>query len=411
MPEVERAVEHAYRESSGRIRARVLRTLRDLELAEEVVHEAFAAALSQWPSQGVPDEPGAWLMRVARNKAVDVVRQRAGAAEKLVELGDAPQVSPLDSDPEIPSVDDMLRLIFTCCHPAIAPEGQVALTLQTVCGLRTEEISRAFLVPVPAMAQRLVRAKRKIKDAGIPYEVPAPAELPGRVLAACTTVYLVFNEGYAATNGPALVRADLCAEAIRLARLLDALLPRRADIEGLLALLLLIDARRATRVDSEGIPVLLEDQDRALWDRSQIAEGDALVQCSLARSTTSFGVQAAIAALHAQAASSAETDWPQIVALYERLITLQRGPVVALNRAAAIAMAEGPEVGLRLLDELSGSSALAEYHLFHAARADLLRRLGRREASAQAYRRALALVSNEPERRFLERRLAELGAS
>ncbi len=353
MPEVERAVEQAYRESSGRIRARVLRTLRDFELAEEVVHEAFAAALSQWPSQGVPEEPGAWLMRVARNKAVDVVRQRAGAAEKLIELGDAAPVSHLDSEPEISSADDMLRLIFTCCHPAIAPEGQVALTLQTVCGLRTDEIARAFLVPIPTMAQRLVRAKHKIKDAGIPYEVPAPAELPGRVLAACTIVYLVFNEGYAATAGPELVRADLCAEAIRLGRLLDALLPRRADIEGLLALLLLIDARRATRVDAEGVPVLLEDQDRALWDRTQIAEGDALVQSSLARSTTSFGVQAAIAALHAQAASSADTDWPQIVALYERLVTLQRGPVVALNRAAAIAMAEGPEVGLRLLDELS----------------------------------------------------------
>ena len=230
------------------------------------------------------------------------------------------------------------------------------------------------------------------------------------MLSACTTIYLVFNEGYAATAGPDLVRADLCAEAIRLARLLDALLPRRADIEGLLALLLLIDARRCTRIDSDGVPVLLEDQDRALWDRAQIAEGDALVQSSLARSTTSFGVQAAIAGLHAQAASSAGTDWPQIVALYERLVMLQRGPVVALNRAAAIAMVDGPEVGLRLLDELSGSSALADYHLFHAARADLLRRLGRHEASAQAYRRALALVNNEPERRFLERRLAALGA-
>jgi len=409
MPEVERVVERAYRDGSGRIRARVLRTLRDFELAEEVVHEAFAAALSQWPSDGIPDEPGAWLMRIAQNKAVDVVRHRAGAAQKLAALGselDAPA-----GESEVSTVDDMLRLIFTCCHPAISPEGQVALTLQTVCGLRTEEISRAFLVPTPTMAQRLVRAKRKIKDAGIPYEVPVAAELPSRVLAACTTVYLVFNEGYAATAGAELVRADLCSEAIRLGRLLDALLPERADIEGLLGLMLLVDSRRATRVDAGGVPVLLEDQDRSRWDQAQIAEGEAFVRRSLARDTTSFGVQAAIAALHAGAPSSAATDWPQIVALYDRLATLQRGPVVLLNRAAAVAMADGPAVGLRLLDELATQAALAEYHLFHAARADLLRRLGRSEPACHAYRRALELVTNEPERKFLERRLAELEAS
>jgi RNA polymerase sigma-70 factor (ECF subfamily) len=409
MPEVEGVIERAYRESSGRIRARVLRTLRDFELAEEVVHEAFAAALNQWPSEGVPAEPGAWLMRIAQNKAIDVVRQRAGAARKLAELGGEPEG--FEPESEMSPADDMLRLIFTCCHPAIAPEGQVALTLQTVCGLKTEEISRAFLIPTPTMAQRLVRAKRKIRDAGIPYEVPSPSELASRVIAACTTVYLVFNEGYAATTGTELVRADLCAEAIRLARLLDVLLPARADVEGLLALLLLVDARRATRVDAEGFPVLLEDQDRAQWDRAQIAEGDALLRRSLARESTSFGVQAAIAALHAQAPSSSGTDWAQIVLLYDRLATLQRGPIVLLNRAAAVAMADGPEVGLGLLDELASSTLLAEYHLFHAARADLLRRLGRRAGAIEAYRRALELVGNVAERRFLERRLSALEAS
>jgi RNA polymerase sigma-70 factor (ECF subfamily) len=409
MSAVERAVERAYKESSGRIRARVLRTLRDFELAEEIVHEAFAAALAQWPTEGLPDEPSAWLMRIARNKAVDLVRHRAGAAEKLAAL--ASELGAPEVDSEVSSVDDMLRLIFTCCHPAISPEGQVALTLQTVCGLRTEEISRAFLVPTPTMAQRLVRAKRKIKDAGIPYAVPAPIELPSRVLAACTTIYLVFNEGYAATTGDELIRPELCTEALRLGRLLDALLPARADVEGLLALMLLVDARRATRVDTDGIPVLLEGQDRSRWDAPQIAEGDALVRSSLERGTTSFGLQAAIAGIHAGASSSAATDWPQIVALYDILATLQRGPVVALNRAVAVAMADGPELGLRLLDELAARAALSEYHLFHAARADLLRRLGRREAACIAYRRALELVSNEPERRFLSRRLAEQEAS
>jgi RNA polymerase sigma-70 factor (ECF subfamily) len=410
MSEVERAVERAYRESSGKIRARVLRTVRDFELAEEVVHEAFAAALSQWPGDGIPDEPAAWLMRSAQNKAVDVVRHRAGAAHKLAAL--APENVAYESQADdLSAIDDMLRLIFTCCHPAISPEGQVALTLQTVCGLRSEEIARAFLVPAPTMAQRLVRAKRKIKDAGIPYEVPAVLELPARVLTACTTVYLVFNEGYAATAGPELVRADLCAEAIRLGRLLDALLPARADIEGLLALMLLIEARRSTRVDADGIPVLLEDQDRSRWDRRQIAEGDRLVQRSLARGTTSFGVQAAIAAVHALAPSHAHTDWPQIVALYDRLLTLQRGPIVRLNRAVAVAMVEGPEAGLRLLDTLEQEGALAEQHLFHAARAELLRRLSRGQAAQRAYQRALELVNNEPERRFLLRRRALIDAS
>ncbi len=409
MPEVERAVERAYRESSGSIRARLVRTLRDFELAEEIVHEAFAAALSQWPSAGLPDDPSAWLMRTAQNKAIDLIRHRAGAAEKLSEL--ALLASELETDEDAASEDDMLRLIFTCCHPAIAPEGQVALTLQTVCGLRSEEIARAFLVSPTTMAQRLVRAKRKIRDAGIPYQVPDATLLPSRVSSACTTVYLVFNEGYAATTGAELVRGELCNEAIRLGRLLDALLPGRADIEGLLGLMLLIDARRATRVDEAGVPILLEDQDRSRWNAAQIAEGAALVLRSLTHGATSFGVQAAIAALHAQAPSSAATDWRQIVALYDRLLTLQKGPIVVLNRAAAVAMADGPEAALRLLDALDAGGALVDYHLFHAARADVLRRLGRSEAALAAYGRALELVSNDPERRFLQGRIALLTPS
>ena len=409
MSEVERAVERAYRESSGSIRARLLRILRDFELAEEVVHEAFAAALGQWPNEGLPNEPSAWLMRTAQNKAIDWVRHRAGAAEKLAELAACAR----DWEAEEASIaeDDMLRLIFTCCHPAIAPEGQVALTLQTVCGLRSDEIARAFLVSPTTMAQRLVRAKRKIRDAGIPYVVPDAAMLPSRVSSACTTVYLVFNEGYAATVGAELVRGELCSEAIRLGRLLAQLLPQRADVEGLLALMLLIDARRATRVDDEGIPVLLEDQDRSRWNAAQIAEGAALVQSSLGRGATTFGVQAAIAALHAGAPSSAATDWRQIVCLYDRLAHLQKGPVVSLNRAAAVAMAEGPESALELLEALGAAGELNEYHLFHAARADVLRRLGRRSAALSAYRRALELVTNDPERRFLLRRIALLNAS
>ena len=409
MPEVERAVERAYRESSGSIRARLVRTLRDFELAEEIVHEAFAAALSQWPSAGLPDDPSAWLMRTAQNKAIDLIRHRAGAAEKLSEL--ALLASELETDEDAASEDDMLRLIFTCCHPAIAPEGQVALTLQTVCGLRSEEIARAFLVSPTTMAQRLVRAKRKIRDAGIPYQVPDATLLPSRVSSACTTVYLVFNEGYAATTGAELVRGELCNEAIRLGRLLDALLPGRADIEGLLGLMLLIDARRATRVDEAGVPILLEDQDRSRWNAAQIAEGAALVLRSLTHGATSFGVQAAIAALHAQAPSSAATDWRQIVALYDRLLTLQKGPIVVLNRAAAVAMADGPEAALRLLDALDAGGALVDYHLFHAARADVLRRLGRSEAALAAYGRALELVSNDPERHFLQGRIALLTPS
>ncbi len=408
MTDVSALIEKAYRETSGRIRASLLRTLRDFELAEEVVHEAFAAALVQWPVEGTPVDPAAWLMRTARNKAIDVVRHRAGAAAKLVAIAAETDPSYLQGDVS-PLEDDMLRLIFTCCHPAIAIEERVALTLQTVCGIRTEEIARAFLLPVPTMAQRLVRAKRKIRDAGIPYDVPDAPALAARVSAVCSVVYLVFNEGYAATEGPALVRSDLCVEAIRLGRLLDALMPERSNVEGLLALLLLIDARRSTRLDAEGIPVLLEEQDRSAWDHDQIREGQELLRRALERGpTTSFGVQAAIAAIHAGAATSADTDWAQIVLLYDVLLGLQPSPVVSLNRATAVAMSQGFAAGLELLDALEAEGELADYHLFHAARADLMRRLGRRNEAGRAYARALELVGNDPERRFLQRRLAAL---
>lgn len=388
-------------------RARVLATAirvanGDWTLAEEAVQDAFEAALARWPGEGVPAEPRRWLISVARNKVIDAIRRNVKLRE-IVALHDDAETG---AEAEVVAVpDDRLRLIFTCCHPALAQEAQVALTLRTLCGLTTEEIARAFLAQPTAMAQRLVRAKSKIKEARIPYVVPEASELAERLDAVMAVVYLVFNEGYAATAGDAWIRRDLCRDAIKLGRLVLELSPTH-EARGLLALMLLHDSRRDARCDEAGDVVLLEDQDRARWDRAQIDEALALVPAALNGSQSGpYAIQAAIAALHASAATSAETDWAQIAGLFDELYRRQPTPVVALNRAVAVAMWKGPEVGLRLLDELSRD--LAEYHLWHAARADLLRRLGKKEA-ATAYRKALALAGSEPERRFLERRIGEV---
>ncbi len=407
-------LERLYREQCGRVVATLIRFVGDFDLAEEAVQDAFAAALEQWPTHGAPANPRAWLVGVARHKAIDRLRRRANfeakrtALESLAELQE-PQMPPEAPDSAIE--DDRLRLIFTCCHPALAVEAQVALTLHTLCGLSTEEIARAFLVPVATMAQRLVRAKKKIRDAGIPYRVPADDVLAERLEAVLRTVYLVFNEGYAASAGDALVRRDLCAEAIRLSRLLDELMPS-PEVRGLLALMLLHDARRNSRVGSTGEVVTLEEQDRQLWDRAQIGEGLTLVEGALRDGGAGFyALQAAIAALHAQAGAAEDTDWRQIAALYDMLRHRHPSPVMELNYAAAVAMAYGPDHGLGLLDALEASGDLRAYHLLPAARADLLRRLGRRHEAAAAYRQALAFVTSAPERRFLERRLAEVDST
>jgi len=389
-----------HRREYGRILASLIRAVGDFDLAEDALEDAFEAALVQWPERGPPPNPVAWLIATARNKAIDQLRRRVMAEGKRDEI--AALAAPQEDTP-VPL--DSLRLLFTCCHPALAPEAQVALTLRTIGGLATEEIARAFLVPTPTLAQRIVRAKAKIKAAGIPYEVPQDDVLAERIDSVMAVVYLIFNEGYAASFGAELVRADLCAEAVRLGRMLVELLPAEREPKGLLALMLLHDARRATRTDDEGGIVLLEDQDRSRWEQAKIAEGSALVRQALRGGAPGeYAVQAAIAALHAEAPSAGETDWPQIAALYGVLAGLHPSPVVELNRAVAIAMAEGPESGLALLNTLE----LPGYHLLPAARADLLRRLGRREEAAAAYRDALALVTNEAERRFLERRLAEV---
>jgi RNA polymerase sigma-70 factor (ECF subfamily) len=396
------AIEIVFRRERARVLATTIRTTHgDFELAEEAVQDAFIAALARWPIEGTPAEPRGWLVAVARHKAIDAIRRRV----KLRELvADEPVTEPAAPDEPIAVADDRLRLIYTCCHPALATESQIALTLRTLGGLTTEEIARAFLTSPAAMAQRLVRAKSKIRDARIPYEVPEAAELPERTGAAMSVVYLIFNEGYAATTGDAWVRRDLCQEAIRLGRLV-AELTRVPEAHGLVALMLLHDSRRDARTDAHGDVVLLEDQDRTRWDRAQIDEALALVPLAL-RGPGPYGVQAAIAALHASAPRAADTDWPQIAALFDELLRLQPSPIVALNRAVAIAMARGPAAGLALLDELAG--ALTDYHLWHAARADLLRRLGRHGDAQAAYRAALARVGSAPERRFLERRLAQL---
>ena len=409
----------------GRAVATLIRVLGDFDLAEEAVQEAFVRALETWPKQGVPRNPGAWITTTARNRAIDRLRRRRTLLEKTealrrdAEVGaDAftdPALDALETmggDEEMPLVDDRLRLIFTCCHPALAMDARVALTLRTLGGLTTPEIARAFLVPEPTLAQRLVRAKRKIRDAGIPYRVPPAALLPERLEGVLQVLYLVFNEGHTASSGDELVRRELCAEAIRLARLLTTLMPDEPEALGLLALMLLHDARREARTSAEGDLVLLDDQDRSRWDRAKIGEGRELVERALlARRPGPYQLQAAIAALHDEAETPGATDWPQIALLYRELMALAPSPVVELNLAVAVAMSDGPAVGLAMVDGLAADGRLDDYVYLHATRADLLRRLDRRSEAAAAYQRALRLASNAAERRFLERRLAEVGAA
>jgi RNA polymerase sigma-70 factor (ECF subfamily) len=411
-PELVRdAVDGVYRAESRRILATLIRLLGDFELAEEAMQDAFAAALRQWPREGVPQNARAWLVSVGRFKAIDATRRRARFDASLADLAeqlDADARRAAENDLEW-IADDSLRLIFTCCHPALSADARMALTLREVCGLTTEEIARAFLTAPPTVAQRIVRAKGKIRDARIPYQVPSPDELPERLETVLHVVYLVFNEGYSASSGESLTRADLSGEAIRLGRLLLELLPE-PEVAGLLALMLLQESRRTARTSATGDLVLLEDQDRSAWNRAQIAEGVALVERALAsRRFGPYTLQAAIAAVHAEARSAAETDWAQIVGLYGYLYRLHPSPVVELNRAVAVAMADGPASGLALVDSILERGDLADYHLAHSARADLCRRLGRTEEAEAAYRRALSLTQQETERRFLEGRIREIG--
>ena len=411
-------VERIYREESGRILATLIRLLGSFDVAEEVMQDAFAAALEQWPQQGIPDNPRAWLVSTAHHKAVDRFRRESRFDSKREELQKIAELEQqlaefegnmLRQPAEDGIGDDRLRLIFTCCHPALVLEAQVALTLRTLCGLSTEEIARAFLVPLSTMSQRLVRAKQKIRDAHIPYRVPPEGELAARLEAVMLVVYLVFNEGYSASSGDTAVRRELCAEAIRLGRLIRELLPGQSEAGALLALMLLHHSRRSTRTDARGEVVLLEEQDRRLWNQQEIREGLGLVESALrAGPAGPYALQAAIAAIHAQARCAEETDWKQIVLLYQALMRVQPSPVVELNHAAAVAMAVGPAEGLRLLDGLEGNQELREYYLLPAARGDLLRRLRQWSEAALAYRRALALTSNEAARSFLSRRLAEM---
>lgn len=408
------AVEAVYRADWGKIVATLIKLFGDFDLAEECAQEAFAAAAEQWKTSGVPDVPAAWIIQAAKHKAIDRIRRQTSYSEKLdtyVNSGFAPESVAPDYDfEEIP--DERLRLIFTCCHPALAIEAQVALTLRTLCGLETDEIARAFLVPTVTMAQRLVRAKKKIRDAGIPYVVPDVKDMPARLGGVLTAIYLVFNEGYLATRGQSLVRTDLCSEAIRLAQLVRKLMQPRvpAEVTGLLALMLLHDSRREARLDASGDLVLLEDQDRSRWNRKQIQEALPLVEEAFRLGPGPYTIQAAIAAVHCRAETPQQTNWREIVRLYDLLERMQPSPIVSLNRAVALAMADGPAAGLAAIEHLASNKDLQDYHLLHAARADLLRRLGHFSEAAENYQRALDLASNDSERRFLQKRLREVAA-
>ena len=409
------AVETVYRSDWGRIVATLIGLVGDFDLAEECAQEAFAAAVDQWPASGVPEFPRAWIIQTAKHKAIDRIRRQGRYAEKLESYSTSGFVhaseEPDYDTNEIP--DERLRLIFTCCHPALAPEAQVALTLRTLCGLETDEIARAFLASPTTLAQRLVRAKRKIRDAGIPYAVPEANDVAARLDAVLTVIYLVFNEGYLATRGDSLVRTDLSAEAIRLGRLiLELMRPQPpSEAKALVALMLLHDARRDARLDAAGDLVVMEEQDRSRWNKKQIAEALPLADESLRGTPGPFAIQAAIAAVHCRGARAEDTDWRAIVKLYDRLERVQPSPIVSLNRAVAVAMADGPIAGLTLIDALAATSDLDDYHLLHAARADLLRRAGSNNEAAKSYLQALGLVTNDSERRYLERRLREVQRS